>query len=215
MDYATLKERQRAERAGYPTSLTLRVHRALSWLDRSERSVDDKDLQFMLLWVAFNAAYAQDLGGDGSQSERERLHSFLGQMCRVDGKRFGELLWQEFPGSVRVLLENPYVFQPFWDWRNGRIDEDEYRRQFDGSRRAAERALGEGDTETLLQIVIHRLYTLRNQLVHGGATWNGEVNRHQVRDGAAVLGRLVPLIVETLMDHPSENWGPVHYPVVE
>lgn len=213
MEYASLKSRHRQERDRYPNSLSLRVHRALSWLDRAEQSAADKDVQFILLWVAFNSAYAQDLAVDNSQSERERLHAFLGQLCRADVKRFDDLIWHEFSGSVRLLLDNRYVFQPFWDWRNGRISEGEYQRRFDGSRRAAERALGAGDTNALLQIVFHRLYTLRNQLVHGGATWNGEVNRDQVRDCVSILGRLVPLIIPTLMDHPGEDWGPVHYPV--
>ncbi|WP_425067816.1 hypothetical protein [Reyranella sp.] len=38
--------------------------------------------------------------------------------------------------------------------------------------------------------ILDRLYVLRNQLLHGGATWNSSVNRSQVRDGAAVLSRL-------------------------
>lgn len=214
LDHAALKSRHRKERHRHNPALALRVHRALSWLDRAGRSSDDKDVQFILLWVAFNAAYAQDLGLETSQSERERLHAFLGHLCRVDAARFEQLVWTEFSGSIRVLLENRYVFQPFWDWRNGRISEDEYQRQFDGARRTVERALGNGDTNTVLQIVFHRLYTLRNQLVHGGATWNGEVNRDQVRDCATILGRFVPVIIATLMDHPSEDWGPVHYPVV-
>lgn len=213
-DFAALKSRHRKERDSYPQSLSLRIHRSLSWLDRAEQSADDKDVQFILLWIAFNAAYAQDVGADSSQSERERLHAFLGQLCRVDAKRFEDLVWKEFSGSVRVLLENRYVFQPFWDWRIGRISEPEYQRQFDGSRRTVERALSTGNTNAVLQIVFHRLYTLRNQLVHGGATWNGEVNRDQVRDCANLLGRFVPLIIATLMDHPGEDWGPVHYPVV-
>ena len=136
-DFAALKSRHREERDSYPQSLSLRVHRSLSWLDRAEHSADDKDVQFILLWIAFNAAYAQEVGADSSQSERERLHAFLGQLGRVDAKRFEDLVWKEFSGSVRVLLENKYVFQPFWDWRNGRISEAEYQRQFDGSRRTS------------------------------------------------------------------------------
>ena len=36
-----LKNRQRTEREGWPEFLSLRVHRALSWLDRAERCEDD------------------------------------------------------------------------------------------------------------------------------------------------------------------------------
>ena len=58
MNYEELKERHRAEREGYPPNLSLRVHRALSWLDRAEQLAEDADGQFILLWIAFNAAYA-------------------------------------------------------------------------------------------------------------------------------------------------------------
>jgi len=51
--HAELKSRQRAEREGWPEFLALRVHRALSWLDRAERCEDD-DGRFVFLWVAFD-----------------------------------------------------------------------------------------------------------------------------------------------------------------
>lgn len=216
MEYADLKTRHRVERDGQPKDLALRIHRALSWLDRADRSGEDNDARFIFLWIAFNAAYAREVGYESSQSERERFHAFLAHVVRVDAeKRVSDLLWQEYSGSVRVLLDNRYVFQPFWDWRNGRITETEYQRQFDGARRIITKALGSGDTLTVLQVVFHRLYTLRNQLVHGGATWNSEVNRNQVRDGTSLLGRLVPLVIETLMNHADEDWGSIHYPVVD
>ena len=48
MNYITLKERHRAERDDYPQSTSLRLHRALSWLDRAEQCEDDPDAQFIL-----------------------------------------------------------------------------------------------------------------------------------------------------------------------
>ena len=39
MDYAQLKQRHRAERGAWHPNLSLRVHRALSWLDLPERRV--------------------------------------------------------------------------------------------------------------------------------------------------------------------------------
>ena len=55
--YQHLKTRQRAERVNYPEHLSLRVHRALSWLNRAEQCQDD-DGRFIFLWISFNAAYA-------------------------------------------------------------------------------------------------------------------------------------------------------------
>ena len=58
-----LKEKQRALRDGFSTPLTLRVHRALSWLRRAEAEEEDQDVRFILLWIGFNAAYAGDVEG--------------------------------------------------------------------------------------------------------------------------------------------------------
>jgi hypothetical protein len=61
MGYSQLKQRHRAERAHYPHHVSLRVARMLSWLYRAESCQNNPDGQFVFLWVAFNAAYAQEL----------------------------------------------------------------------------------------------------------------------------------------------------------
>ena len=64
-------------------------------------------------------------------------------------------------------------------------------------------------------MLFDRLYVLRNQLVHGGATWNSSVNREQVKDGANILSFLVPIFVDLMMDNPQTDWGAPYYPVVD
>lgn len=59
----------------------------------------------------------------------------------------------------------------------------------------------------VLSIVLSRIYVLRNQLVHGGATWGSSVNREQLRDCTNFMAKLVPLVIETMMDHPETLWG--------
>ena len=56
---------------------------------------------------------------------------------------------------------------------------------------------------------------LRNQLVHGGATWNGTINRQQVCGGAAVIGWLLPIFIDVIMANPGHDWGLPYYPVVD
>jgi len=77
------------------------------------------------------------------------------------------------------------------------------------------RALSGQDTGYILDELFRRLYVLRNQLVHGGATWQSGVNRDQVRDGGAVLAALDPVFVELMMRNPDSTWGDAHYPVQE
>jgi hypothetical protein len=83
------------------------------------------------------------------------------------------------------------------------------------SQRVIAVALAERDTSRILSVVFDRLYVLRNQLVHGGATWNSGVNRNQVRDGATVMGFLLPVFIDIMMDNPGRDWGKPFYPVVD
>lgn len=91
-----LKDKQRALRDGFALPLTLRVHRALSWLLRAHREEEDLDTRFIHLWIGFNAAYAGDLeralDNDewaGSRSsvanERQRFDGFFRDLVRLDG----------------------------------------------------------------------------------------------------------------------------------
>lgn len=215
LQHAVLKRRHRAVRDGHPENLTLRVHRALSWLDRAERA-EDMDGRFIFLWIAFNAAYAQELGESGQASDRATFKAFLGKLCDLDaGKRIDGLVWNEFSGSIRTLLENRYVFPPFWEFQRGRMDEGAWKRKLYRARKAAHLALASSNTPALLSVVFNRLYTLRNQLMHGGATWDGKVNRDQLRDCTRLLGKLVPVIIDLMMENPGAPWGEPVYPVVQ
>ena len=64
-------------------------------------------------------------------------------------------------------------------------------------------------------IIFSRLYTLRNQILHGGAAWNSNVNRDQIRDGVNILAKLVPVLISIMMDNPNTLWGDPCYPVVD
>ena len=80
MNFKTLKARQRAERENYSENLSLRVHRALSWLDKAEQCQGDQDSQFIFLWIAFNAAYANEVDDIYRRSEQETFRNFIDRM---------------------------------------------------------------------------------------------------------------------------------------
>jgi hypothetical protein len=210
----TLKQRHREVRNGYPANLNLRIHRALSWWQRAGQC-DDDDGRFIFLWIAFNAAYAQDLSENFRSSARASFRAFFEKLCGLDREnRIGSLVWQEFSSGIRVLLDTPFVLQSFWDFHSGKIAEAQWQERFAADKKTAARALAGGNTPALLGVVFSRLYTLRNQLMHGGATWNSSVNRKQLHDCAELLGKLVPLIIELMLDHPKTLWGDACYPVV-
>lgn len=216
MDFETLKKRHRLERAKWPAAHSLRVHRSLSWLKAADARRSDADGRFVFLWIAFNAAYAVQFDDSGRLSERAAFRTFLRRLLERDPKgRIAELVWQEFGASIRGLLDNRYVFQDFWDFQNGLMTEEAWKRNFQNANRSAKRALSAQQTGTVLGIVLSRIYTLRNQLVHGGATWGSGMNREQMRDCLRFMERLVPLVIDVLMDSPHEVWGPVAFPVIE
>ena len=203
-----MKDRQREVRDGFPEGLGLRTHRALSWLQRAEQEADDEDARFIFLWISFNAAYAQEIEDPSEHREHRVQQDFLQRLvdCDQHGLLY-ELVWEQFSGPIRLLLDNEYVFQPFWKYQNGLLSEDNWRERFETSKAAARRALKDVDTVKILAITFDRLYVLRNQLVHGGATWNSGVNREQVRDGANILGEMVPTIIYLMMGAPEEGLG--------
>jgi hypothetical protein len=215
-EYQLLKNRQREIRDSFSPSLSLRTHRALSWLNRAEQETADEDARFLFLWIAFNAAYANEFHDRKIVTERKMLLQFLGRLVESDDQSLlHEIVWNQFSSSIRVLIDNKFVFQPFWDCQAGLISEDAWKEYFDKSKVSANSALGRTDTTQVLAVVFDRLYTLRNQIVHGGATWNSGVNRAQMKDGANILGHLVPTVIHLMMDNHNQVWGDACYPVVD
>jgi hypothetical protein len=196
-----------------PNAWRVRLHRALSWLGRADAEAGDPDARFLFLWIAFNAAYARQMGTD--ESERDRVREFLARLVGLDaaGSLQGTLFGQ-FSGPIRTLIENKCVYQPFWTAQQTWDSSEAWRDGFEAGKRAALRALMDKDTVLVLSIVFDRLYVLRNQLVHGGATWNSGVNRQQVKDGVAILGSLLPIVLDLMIAHPDADHGEILYPVV-
>ena len=216
LTFDALKTKQRELRNNFPADLGLRIHRALSWLQRAEMCLDDGDARFIFLWVAFNAAYADDRIDMFVPSERGSFSDFFDTLIAQDERqRIYDAIWTKFTGPIRVLLENKFVFQPFWHFHNQVPGYEDWDKRFAASKKKSHRALAERDSKLILMTVVDRLYVLRNQLIHGGATWASAVNRPQVADGVAIMGTLVPLFIDLMMEHPDEPWGSPYYTVVD
>ncbi|MDE2790344.1 MAG: HEPN domain-containing protein [Paracoccaceae bacterium] len=218
--FRRLKDKHRVLRNDSPETLNLRVHRALSWLQRAEQETDDDDAAFIFYWISFNAAYASEVsnpaGSNRRPRERTSFAEFFAMLVELDREeRIYDVIWEQFPDYVRSLLNNRYVFQPFWNHQNGIPGSDDWESRFHRSRRRVARALKEKDTIVILEILFDRLYVLRNQLIHGGSTWKSSVNRDQVRGGRNILARLTQIFFELMMDNPDLPWTGGHYPVVD
>lgn len=105
LTFATLKEKQRAIRAGFPETMGLRVHRAISWIGRAEACDGDDDARFIFLWIAFNAAYADEREFQSiPQGERAAFLDYFGRLTALDSeRRIYKAVWQRFSGPVRLF----------------------------------------------------------------------------------------------------------------
>ena len=113
---------------------------------------------------------------------------------------------------MRLLIENEFVYKPFWEFQRGQTKEWKklHQRSIDESKQY----LAVGNVEGLLEVVLDRLYVLRNQLLHGGATYKSKINRSQLRDGCNMLKLMVPLTISLMLNNEQVDWGKIHYPVV-
>lgn len=208
-----LKSRLKADADRYTEPHRVRLHRAISWLTRAESERDDPDAQFIFLWIAFNSAYAREISFD--ESERSRLVQFFAAVLSVDvGKQLHDVLFKQYSGPIRTLLNNKYVFEPFWKALREHDANSSWEAKFAGSKKAALASVVDGDSAKVLSIVFDRLYVLRNQLVHGGATWNSTVNRAQLKDGTAIMLAITPIVITLMLDHPELDFGEIMYPVI-
>jgi len=216
LSFKDLKIKQREIRSEFSPELGVRVHRCLSWLNRAEQASEDCDAAFIFFWISFNAAYAEEINDGTIIGERSAFDGYFQKLIELDtGNQIYDAIWEKFSDSIRLFIDNHYIFQPFWKFHNQVEGYEDWTDRFDSSKRRFNGALARHDTRTILSMLFDRLYVLRNQLVHGGATWNSSVNRDQVRDGARILGFLVPIFVDLMMDNPDVDWGLPYYPVVE
>jgi hypothetical protein len=210
--HAWLKAKQRGARAQFPADLALRIDRALSWLGRAERELDDPDARFLFLWIALDAARTE-ARDDPGLAERDRLRRYLGRvLARDTGGRVEELVWNRFAGEIGQLVGNRHLFGPFWSHVSGIPGHDDWEALLELSVRWAERARADGDAARLIEILFDRFHVLRVQILRGGTVWGSGVTRVPVKDATAILAALVPVFLDLMMDEPGEDWGRLAYP---
>lgn len=208
-----LKAIFKTKRDEYSEPMATRIHRAISWLAKAEAEEDD-DAKLIFYWISFNAAYA-DSFSEGLET-REQFKLFLQKLLKQDTQQhIHAMLFSEFNGAIRTLISNKYIYAPFWQAQRNQAGSDAWQKSHSNSIKVATSALLSKDTVTMLSIIFDRLYVLRNQLVHGGATWQSKINRQQVADGSKMLGTIVPALIALMLDSASVDFGDIMYPVIQ
>jgi hypothetical protein len=214
-NYQELKEQFKTLRDTFPDPTGLRIHRGLGWLHAAEET-EDPDTRFLLLWIAFNAIYAQDFSEQNTFGEKGLLKKFIGQLVRLDrDDLIYRIIWDNYSDKIRLFISNKHISRWFWDFQNGKLSETAWEKKFAASQREIHQALGIKDTTCLCSTLFDRIYVLRNQIMHGGATWRSSVNRSQVKVGTQVLGLLIPAMIRVMIENPDHEWGTPCFPPVD
>ncbi len=210
--FSDLKEKHRELRVHSNQNSSLRVHRSLSWLKAAEQEVSiNHDAIFIFLWISFNAMYAKEIDNTSGQEFKD----FFRRMVALDkDNHIYNIVWEKFSQPIRLFLDNKFVYGPFWKYHNQISGYEKWECMFEKSKSQFKKALKRQDTNTILTVLFDRLYVLRNQLIHGGATWDGSVNRLQLKDGVNILYSLIPLFIDIMLDNLNEDWGIPYYPVI-
>ncbi|OEJ67625.1 HEPN domain-containing protein [Magnetovibrio blakemorei] len=216
MEHERLKAFYEDHKEDMPENERLRIHRALSWYGRAERSEDDKDAAILFFWIAFNSAYGFEQDFGGKSGEKAVFNEFFEKIIGYDRSDIiYNAIWDKFSDSIRMLMRNKYIFQPFWHFHNGIVGFENWEERFQKDIARANQYLVSKNAKKILSLLFDRLYVLRNQLVHGGATWNSSVNRQQINDGHKILSFMLPKFVEIIILNPNEDWGKPIFPVVK
>jgi hypothetical protein len=209
--YEELKQDLRAHREDFTQVHSTRLHRSLSWLKAADEQLQagNVDQGFINLWISFSACFY--IEGE------ESIAPFIEKLVALDDQqRIYACLWNEYSGSVKALIKNPYVFAEFWQAQRlqGEQTESVWRIRFDQSSVEALNCLSRKKVAPLFSIVLDRLYVLRNQVLQGGATYQSQVNREQVGDGVTLLSNIMPIIISIMLNSSEEDWGNIAYPVI-
>ena len=220
-----------------------RMRRAKSWYEHSLHAQCDDD-KFIFLWIAFNAAYGRALldpnvhrDSGSAEQEWERQKGFLRNLLYKDTRQLiRDVLWGcdlldrrgdgSLHGSVPRLLHNHYVYCFFWYYVHNRV-EDYWRTGFSSANdlsteylRKRKPSVTPPEVRHVLEEVFSRLYTLRNQMFHGGTTCGTGKGRGQLVDATKVMKNLVPAMLTILQadltaEDSTDYWGTVAYPHVD
>ncbi len=192
----------------------LRMRRATSWLQRASNEQDDPDAAFIFCWIAFNAAY----GDERVEREHELFNSYFSRILALEhGRTIHRAVWQRFPNPIKAFVANQYVYWRFWEFQDEVDGAGDWVDRLEWDVKRVDGAIARqrtNETSAVLKVLFSRLYVLRNQLLHGGATWKSSVNRDQVWDGARIMFFLVPIFVDVMLSNPNEDWGNPRFPVV-
>lgn len=214
--YATLRKRFKelqAQTNNVFQHWQIRVHRSLSWLKRSEElPADQADLRFITCWIALNALYGRwDAVQNRPAADEQSRRQFVSRLVELDRDEIGAFL-RSHKRLLKPVLGNEYLSRSFW----GNPDHSDARRLAVQDGYKLDGLLSRREYERLLGIVLHRLYVLRGQVMHGAATVGSRLNRKTINDCLSLMQALVPRVLHIVLERAcNDDWPEPCYPPMD
>ncbi len=173
---------------------------------------DQPEARFLFLWIALNSLYSRwNPQTNAPDADLHARRDFLQKLCQLDAEGAIPALLHQNRGLARKLLGNAYLVHVFWrDPLNAKAKGwgAEDANHIDSHFKHREYC-------TVLEQVVDRLFVFRGQLVHGASSSGSRLNRTTLRYCTEMLGRLVPLTIQLVMERGcNDDWPELCYPPV-
>lgn len=188
----------------------IRIHRAFSWLGRAEAChKDDPDIALLCRWAAFNALYAQwDIDEGSTISDKFSWQHFASRILELDEDEHVAFIIRRQERRINEMFASKYLNSR--NWRKHEIANHQERDQ------AVIDYLRWRQTQNwslIFEGILDRIYLVRCQMVHGGATYKSGKNRRSVNDCNILLSELINAICLILIEKGTDqDWGIMCYP---
>lgn len=209
-------------------NLADRLSRAKSWLlaasnlEREKKPEEiDQHTVFIFRYIAFNSLYGRwKLEGTEKLAwkQRDRFFDNLLTLHSADQKRKGtkELILRDALAACRShwlrLIEDEFLDKEgYWYVQEHKQG---FKGKYQSQKFTALRRLNQQEYKALLHSIFSRVWVLRNQIMHGGATFGpASFGWESVKNVNPVLRILVPAFSRLMEEYPdSVTWPPIPFP---
>lgn len=212
----------------------IRMQRALSWLRRyAEDDEVDKDIGFILHWIAFESLYGREENSQFRQHVKvttaKEIERFFDELKATEMGRV-QLVGATVAiiEDIRAIFANPYISNAAWySYYNSNVPRAGGKHNPFAAEKPKPCTQGKlkdpKQYDAIIREVFLRMYLLRNQLFHGNASYKGHDDSEksaQIVSGYNILRRLmlpiISIMLQSMEEAPaSERWGLVPYPRIK
>lgn len=197
-----------------------RLGRSLSWLEAASNLRQDQSqvqVEFIFLFIAFNCLYGKRQYEGAETKIRQDLEEYFTKILDLHeiNKREGGTTLSEALKRSRYcwlqLLEDEYLDNGYWRTAEHRQG---FKEKYRSQKFSALARLKNREYKELLHVIFSRIVVLRNQIMHGSATYGPKSKGWEsIQKATPVLRALVPALRELMCrSGDAVDWPKIPYP---